>query len=449
MDSPWRTSDRLLAAAILLGGIAVAYGNAFRGDFQFDDYNVIVDNPTVHTWSAWAGSMPGIRPLLKLSYTLCWTAGLGRFGFHLFNVLCHAAATLLAAALCLHLASRSKRLAPHAAAVALTAGLLFALHPAQTESVTYVSGRSMSLMGTLYLAAVVVHLRRPGRGGASPALFAAALAVRETAWTLPLALLLLERAAGVSWREAGRRIRWHVAVGLAALLAALATPGYRRLLAYSLSIRPLGENLLGQIAAHSYLLTRPLLLLQTNIDPTLTPPQQLTPGLAAQAGLLLGLLAIGLAMLRSRPWLGVGIVWTLLHLAPTNLMLPRLDLANDRQLYLALLGPAFVLAAALWALLPARAATGAMVALALVLAVATVLRHEDYRSEVALWAATAARSPGSARVWNNLGYAYRLTGDSVRARQAYRNALAIDPDHLKARYNLQALEVEQSPPRSP
>ena len=70
--------------------VLLAYFNALTRVFQFDDYNVIVNNPAVHSLAAWRDSMPGIRPLLKFSY---------------------------------------------------------ALHPVQTEAVTYVSGRSVSFPG--------------------------------------------------------------------------------------------------------------------------------------------------------------------------------------------------------------------------------------------------------------------------------------------------------------
>ena len=33
--------------------VIVSYFNALSGDFQFDDYKVIVDNPSVHSWEAW------------------------------------------------------------------------------------------------------------------------------------------------------------------------------------------------------------------------------------------------------------------------------------------------------------------------------------------------------------------------------------------------------------
>lgn len=76
--------------------------------------------------------------------------------------------------------------------MALIAALVFALHLAQTEAVTYISSRSTSLMATFYLAAFLVWLhgnetgRENWRRIAAPVLFVAALAVKKTAWTLRL-----------------------------------------------------------------------------------------------------------------------------------------------------------------------------------------------------------------------------------------------------------------------
>ena len=85
--------------------------------------------------------------------------------------------------------------------------LLFALHPVQTEAVTYVSGRSVSLMALFYLGAVLAWLdadRTPNPRawrGLSAGLFGASLLVKETAVTLPLALLLLCTVLALALRE--------------------------------------------------------------------------------------------------------------------------------------------------------------------------------------------------------------------------------------------------------
>ena len=78
-------------AAIAALAAALAYLPSLAGAFQFDDYNVIIGDPAVHSWGALAADAgTGIRPLLKASYALSWTMGLGAVGFHLFNIAVHA-----------------------------------------------------------------------------------------------------------------------------------------------------------------------------------------------------------------------------------------------------------------------------------------------------------------------------------------------------------------------
>jgi protein O-mannosyl-transferase len=436
------------AAALLLVAVAAAYANALPAAFQFDDYNVIVDNPAVHGIGAWAASMPGIRALLKLSYVLNWQSGLGAPGFHAVNVLLHAGNALLVFALMRTVLSmpglRATDRDGRDTLVALGAALLFALHPAQTEAVTYVSGRSVSMMSAFYLGAALVWLRAPGArsaGWLSAALFACALATRETAWTLPLALLLLARAGGRGWRDIARGLRPHGWVLALFAVAVLSIAGYRRLLIGSISVRTLGDNLVTQIDGVWYLLTGPLLSLQLNIDPDLAAHSALSPALALKGGALLALLLAGFALLGRRPAAGCALLWMFLHLLPTNSVLPRLDVANDRQLYLAMLGPSWLVADAARRLPRVGHALAAVALLAMLLGAHTVLRNGDYRDEVSLWKATAAASPSKPRVWNNLGYAERLAGNTAAARAAFERALALDPDFDTARHNLNALGV--------
>jgi tetratricopeptide (TPR) repeat protein len=418
--------------------VVAVYFSALHGVFQFDDYLVIIDNPAVHSWAAWLASMPGIRPLLKLSYTANWVAGLDLAGFHLFNIACHAANALMALALF--------RRWPGAAGsgAALVAALIFAVHPAMTEAVTYISGRSVSLMATFYLGTFLVWLRASETGDerwrtvAAPLLFIAALATKETAWTLPFALLLWEYARTGTWRAAATRLLplWIVLAAALAVMAGL--PGYRRLVTFSLESRAPLDNLLTQIGGQFYLLQQ-WLLPMPNIDPDLPVVTGLTPAIAMQSLLLGGLLAGGIYALRRRPWLGLALLWFFLHLLPTNSLLPRLDVANDRQLYLAGLGPALIAAMAL-AHIRLRAVSHALtLAVLLMLATATASRNLDYRSERALWEATVSLSPHKARAWLNLGYACRLSGDLRAARAAYERALQIDPGYQQARINLRLL----------
>jgi tetratricopeptide (TPR) repeat protein len=402
-----------------------AYLPSLAGVFQFDDYNVIVHYDTVHSWGAlaerWGG---GVRPLLKASYTLNWTLG---GGFSLLNIAVHALNTALLFLLG-NLLFMDRR-------AALIAALLFALHPAATEAVTYISGRSSSLMAAFYLGAMLAYFHR--QRFVSALLFVCAVATRETAVTLPAALLLCElcRAERPEWREILRRQWPHWALLVAGGLFVLLNQRYFDLIAYGYGERGLADNFLTQVGGISYLALRLISLHGYNIDPALPTLTEWTPVLLFQASGIVALMALGILNLRRRPWIAFGILWFFLQLSPTNSVVPRLDVANDRQLYLASWGLFLALCIQL------RHLPRLAFAFILILfAVASILRQLDYRSEIALWESDVALAPWNARAHNNLGYAYQLAGRRDDARREYQAALLFDPRHAKARLNLHFLQ---------
>lgn len=429
--APWPASVLVLAAL-------AAYASAFGGSFQFDDFNVIVRQPAVHSLGAWWDSMPGIRPLLKLSYALSWSAGGGgAVAFHALNVALHAANAVL---VWLVLQELLRRMGAAGDGFAAFAGaLLFALHPAHTEAVAYISGRSVSLMALFYLASVLAYLRE-GPRWLSPALFLAALATKEVAVTLPFALLLCDALDPKRGFDPRRQWpHWLVLGAGLALMAAL--PRYREMLETSLALRSVAEQFQLQVAALARHVGVLILAVPPNIDPVV-PPAPPVAGLAVFAAI-----AVGFALLRVQPWYALALLWFFLHLAPTNSLLPRLDAVNDRQLYLASIGPLAVAGLAI-SLMP-RWRVAMLVVLAGVLGAATVARNLDYRTEAALWSDTVRKSPRSARAWNNLGYAEQLAGRRDAACSAYASALRIDPGQIRARINAQELGCAPSRSGSP
>jgi hypothetical protein len=355
--------------------------------------------------------MPGIRPLLKLSYALNWAVSPSPAGFHLVNAAIHAMNACLVYAL---LKTRA------AAAVALTTALIFALHPVQTEAVTYVCGRSVSL-SSLFALACLATTR-----WASALLFACGLMVKETV----AVAALLKR--GLS----------PFLVLAVALVAALASPWYVHLFGTSVATRPLHVQLMTQAHGVVYLIGQLVRLDRMNADPKLPVITSWSWPLVSNVVLIVSLLAVGVVMLRKNKPVGLAILWFFLWLAPTNSILPRLDVANDRQLYLALLGPAFLLAYGLNELAKRRGGVfpwGAAAVLLLTLATATHLRNRVYRDEVTFWDDTAWKSPHNPRAFNNLGFALALEGRNEEADAAFVRAIALDPGYVKAKVNLRLL----------
>ena len=396
--------------ALIVAAVAAAYANALPATFQFDDWNVIVFSPKVHGLAAWWAGMPGIRPLLKLSYALNWALSPSAWGFHLVNVAIHAGNACLVHAL---LAKRVAR------PVALTTALIFALHPVQTEAVTYVCGRSVSL------SALFALLFLATTGWASALFLGAGLLVKET---IAVAVLL-------------KRGLTPFLVLAAALVLALLSPWYLHLFGTSVATRPLGTQLLTQAHAVTYLMGQLVRLDRLNSDPNLPVISEWSALSVLEVTLILGLIVTGIALWKKKPLIAYPILWFFLWLAPTNSILPRLDVANDRQLYLAMLGPAFLVALGLAALARKRGAfpVAAAVVLALTLGAATHLRNRVYLDEVAYWDDVAAKSPDNVRAFNNLGYVLALDGRNDEAEAAFRRALELSPEDVTAFVNLHLL----------
>ena len=375
------------AALLVALAAAFAYANALTASFQFDDWNVIVGEPRVQSLAAWWAAMPAIRPLLKLSYVINHATGLGAVGFHAVNVAIHVANSLMVLAL--------MRRWPVAGIAAVTAALVFALHPAQTEAVTYASGRSVSLSGLFVLASLLAWVEK--RTALSLLAFACGLATRETAAVLPLALLLWRATSDRIPKDASTRGHWFVLA--VAIALALMLPDYRRFFATSLAARDLPSQLLTQVEAVAYLGGQLVRIDRLNADPMLPVVGTITPGLAIAAGALVAIIVLALARLKKNPAFAFAVLWFFLWLAPTNSLLPRLDVANDRQLYLALIGPALLAGIGL-ATLAARyrvLATAVGGALVLALGMATVARNGVYADEIVFWQDVTAKTPGNAR----------------------------------------------------
>jgi hypothetical protein len=192
-----------LAAAIL--ALAV-YSNSLKNDFVWDDNELIVDNPSVHSLSNipsffaghfWSGSAQPVargyyRPLISLTYAIGYAFwGPNPFGFHLMNIFWHALASALVAALVLRITADTT--------AALVAGALFAVHPAHAESVAFISGRTDVIATVLVLLSLLLFLdgRRRESGwfviALSAVCFSLALLAKEVAAVLPALLLLVER----------------------------------------------------------------------------------------------------------------------------------------------------------------------------------------------------------------------------------------------------------------
>lgn len=434
---------------VLFIATLAAYAPSLNGPFQFDDFGVVVNYAPVHSLAGWWASLGGLRPLLKLTYALSWTLGLGALGFHLVNLAIHLVNVELVLRLYAAALHRGEcRLVAPIQRGAFAAALLFAVHPIQTEAVTYVSGRSSSLMTLFMLVAVLLYIEgvRSRRAwlwlGLAPVAFACAFFTKEAAAILPASLLLWElcferkRVRALLVRQAAW---WSLFFGL--LAWAIMQQSYFSLLYDMTGTRPLIESLRYQVEGASYLLSRLVLVHRLSIDPGLGlhPPSPAT--IFIGTGVLSMIFVLALTQIRTRPLVTFGALWFLLHVFMPYVVTPRMDVLNERHMYLANAG-LFTALGALWGelvhvarVLPVARRIG--VAVAVLLVIGTAWRNLDYRNAIALWESTVRVSPSNPRAHNNLGIAYESSGRLVDARVEYAAALVLEPRYEDARQNLQ------------
>lgn len=451
------THIQKLPILLIVTVVTVAYMNTLSGPFLFDDYGVIVDYVPVHSFSGWFNDLShGIRPLLKLTYLLNWISGMGADGFHIFNICIHAGNSILIYFLTFELTEKWQANYGESAwsAPALLTALLFALHPVQTEAVSYISGRSSSLMTFFFLGSVVTYLHG-GKSGSkfllhalSPILFLLAVTTKETALMLPFILLLVESTKKAErWSAIFRRQAVHWSIFSLAAISVLGHPRYARLLWISMDTRSLHDNLLSQINGVTYLLSRFVWLHRLNIDPDLPVLRNWSPILLLQFSLLAAMALLAILSRKNRTWIWFGVLWFFVVLFPTNSLLPRFDIANERQLYLAGFGLYLVAGMEISRLNILQSTWGkpCVVVLFLILAAFTINRNRDYLSNIALWEATARLSPAKSRVFNNLGLSYELEGGRDRALGMYEKAVRLDPTNKIANDNLNRLNGARVP----
>ena len=188
-----------VAVAALVAGALLSYTPAFHADYiRFDDTGYVQGNPHVASglrlenirWALTTYEQSNWHPLTWISHMVdVEIFGVGPAGPHGVNIALHA---VNAAVLFLVL-----RALTGAALPSLLVASLFAVHPANVESVAWISQRKTLLSTFFALLAIAAYARYVRRGGRRPylgslALLALSLLSKPMFVTLPFGLLLLD-----------------------------------------------------------------------------------------------------------------------------------------------------------------------------------------------------------------------------------------------------------------
>ena len=178
-----RPTDFQWCAAGLAVLVLAAYWNSLGASFHFDDRVLFNDSHVAGPGFGWKlFRLEQTRSLTYWTFHLNFLAGgTNPRGYHVVNVILHAANAVLMLWIARHHLPRLP---------AFLAAGLFAVHPLQTEAVTYVFARS-SLLATFFaLLSFVLFLRR--RYAFSAVAFTLSLLAKEETVALPAFLLLYD-----------------------------------------------------------------------------------------------------------------------------------------------------------------------------------------------------------------------------------------------------------------
>jgi Tfp pilus assembly protein PilF len=446
-----------LHIAILIIATLLAYSKIFNAGFiTWDDPLYVINNKDiqglgVEQMSKWFSQyyVGNYHPLTMLSYAIDFMLGkTAPFIYHLTNILFHIANALLVYVF-------AKRVTSHIW-VALFVALLFAMHPTQTESVSWIAERKNVLYGFFFLSAMNVYTGYAKDEKNVKLLWVVLLGIasmlsKAAAISLPFALFAID-----IWmqRPLGKAKVWLEKLPLFILAGIVVYVG--------INAQSEGEflNLHPEytakhtiiFAGYAYVQYIIQLLLPVKLSVLYPYPESIGALHVIFLVLAIGIVALGVIAYRKKWWLlaGGGVFYT----ANIAIVLQFVQfgevLMADRYLYIACLGIWIPAVAYLYQWSEKKSMRTAALAACSIISLSflaiTYQRNEIWMSELNFWKAIVETFPNSSVAQSSLGGVYLQEGNYAEADAHLNNAIQADPNNYKAWYNRGVIYLRQRKP---
>ncbi len=460
---PAATQRQFLLATLIVVVTLLVYIPAMRGGFFWDDHSFLLRSALIQAPDGlrrfWLTTEA--QDYFPLTSTLLWVEwrlwGTSAAGYHVVNVLLHAAAAVLVWRVLRRLNVPG----------AWLAGILFAVHPVAAASAAWITEGKNTLPMALCLLAVLAYLTYEERadepsGAAGRAmgwyalalgLFLLALLAKTSVVMLPAILLLCAgwRRGRISKKDLLRTLPFFA---LSLGLGVVTVWFQKHNVIGALAVRP--EGIGSRLAAAGWMGWFYLFKLLLPAGLCVIYPRWEVNGTSFLAFAPLALLAVGLALfwLRRGNWgraplfaLACFLIMLLPVFGFVDMAFMRFSLVADHFQYAAMIG-----AVAFAAALLDRAATGAgwrgwagklaAAGCVALLACLTWRRAGLYGDEERLWKDNLAKNPApiAARLaWRHLGDTYVRAGRCEEALDSFDHAIALEPESSEAYYDRAAV----------
>lgn len=477
-----KSHNTLVVVAVLFLVTFGVYANNLNNELFWDDLDWIVNNPRVHEFSgdnikSWLteNTLAGIglksnyyRPFLFATFTANYVIHEDRpFGYHLVNNLLHAGNVVLVFIL-LFLALKKRW-------PAFLVALIFAIHPLQTEAVTYIAGRGDPL-NVFWMLVSLLILKKPYERPdkkiywylLSGTTLILAILSRETAIIFPFLAIIYS----VAFLETGRfwqAIRGAFVKALPYFLIVfvygilrLTALNFENTLNFYAVANPYTESFfvrmytfMGILLSYAKLLVWPVgQHMERGATVFLSPWYW-------QVFLPILILAVILWIIRKtykKLWdsrmpsmsnvLIFAFGWFFINLGPTSGITPINALMYEHWLYLAMVGPLTAVMVLGDRLISGPTARKISVCVVIILAIfggwLSVKRNTLWGNPIAFFEDILRYEPNSARVNNNLANHYASIGNLAKAEEHYWKAVESNDSFPQPYFNLGTLLMERN-----
>lgn len=434
--------------AILAAVVLLAYSKVFGAGFMsWDDIDYVFNTPditgftTEHFQNWWKEYYIGnYQPLPMMSYALDYAIGGNEpFIYHLTNIIWHILDVILLYA-CM-------RRMQYCVYVALFVALLFALHPVQTESVSWIAARNKVMNGFFFLLAMYIYigyvLDHKNRKLIWIYICAvAAYLCKLTAVTLPFALLAIDiwmhrpLKDKKVWLEKLPLVLLAIPVGIINLQAQAEVS--------FLNTHPEFNFLHTTVfAGYAYVQYIINLLVPVKLSVLYPYPTAIGAVHIIYTIIAAGIIALGFIAWR-RQWYAVagGILFYTVNIAIVLQFVQFGEvLMADRYLYLACIGIWYPIVYHVYHYFSQnqyRKTVTGIIALSIictVYGVTTFARNDIWLSELNFWKSVTDKFPESSVAQSSLGGVYMKEGDNAEALRHIDEAIRLDAANYKAWYN--------------
>ncbi len=442
-------------ALLVFAVAAIAFGRTLGADFVYDDWIVIVNNVHLNpprwgslgyywTHIAWNLYMPVTCMTWAILVRLGYTAQADPYGnhlnpavFHLANILLHAAVAVAVYRLLVRIVGQRWSAAAGA--------IVFAVHPIQTEAVSFIGAIDNSLYGVFAVLAITDYLDavKPGEQNRRwlincRGIFFLALAMLSK----PTAVVAAPIAAILEWAVYRRSVcevcksiwPWMGAIVPCVIWTKLCQPTTAAVNMAPAAFRPIVA-----MDAVGFYVRKILFPIHLAADYGRTPAWLYANPWMATLGLVtVALLVVAWLLRRRAPIVSGAILVFMVAMVPNLGLVPfeyqQYSTVADRYAYLAMLGPAILVA---WGLSQPEIrrrglAIGSISGLLILMLLLKTWRQTGYwQNDRTLFGHAVAVNPGSWMGHVNLAFGLLRTDPAAAAAECQK-AIAINPNYSAA-----------------